>query len=404
MKGDKRKSIISISIQNLMSRGFRTGCMLFFVFLLSFTYFSGSILMDNMEKGIKNTSERMGADLIIVPGQESENLKESLFAGEPCTIYFEREWQEKIQKVKGIKRVTSQLYLATMAASCCDAPVQLIGMNPDTDFLVEPWLKEQGVTSLKKGEVIIGNNIAADQGETIHFYDTKFKVAAKLEKTGMGYDNSAFMSFETIYELKNSKTANENLKLNNSEDLISMVLADIDGDKSIGRVRAEIASKYPEENISIYSASEMMDGISKEINKFTSYARITTVLLFIASTMALISLFTITINERKKEFGIMYVIGAKRTQIATIIVSEALIISILGGILGVTLGGSLIFVFQNLISINLGIPYFDITLHGIALIAGKCIMISLITGIISSIYSVCKISRESPYKLIRENE
>lgn len=404
MKEEKRLSIFAISVQNLRARKLRTGFMVFFVFLLSFTFFAGSILMDSMKRGIESTTDKMGSDLIVVPEQESGRLQESFFAGEPCTIYFDKEWLGKIQDIKGIKRATPQLYLATMASSCCDAPVQLIAFDPETDFIVQPWLEKQGDLQLKTGQVVVGYNIAAETGEKVKFYDTEFTVAAKLEKTGMGYDDSAFMNFDTIYALKDSDKANENLKLEQGENLISMVLADVSKESSAVRVRSEIRLEYAKDDILVCSANELMTGLSAGIEKFASYGNVTVALLFLATEMALLSVFTITIHERKCEFGIMYTMGARRGQMWAMIVSEAVIISVLGGILGIAVSGGLLFTFHNLIAIKLDIPYFNVAIGEMSLVAGKCLLISILTGLAASAYSAYQISKEEPYKLIRENE
>ena len=42
-------------------------------------------------------------------------------------------------------------------------------------------------------------------------------MAAKLDKSGMGYDNSVFMTFDTIYKLANSDIVSENLDKENLE-------------------------------------------------------------------------------------------------------------------------------------------------------------------------------------------
>ena len=209
MKKDKQFNIFSISVQNIKHRPFRNGFMIFFVFLQAFTLFFSTMLMINMDKSIINTTDRMGADVIVVPDKNSKQLQESLFMGKPCTIYFDRQWVNKLQGVKGVNKISPQLYLATLEASCCESAVQLVAIDPETDFVIEPWLKTQGDLELKKGQVVVGHEVTAKVGEKVTFYNVDFQVAAKLDKTGMGYDNSVFMSFDTAFELADSKIANE---------------------------------------------------------------------------------------------------------------------------------------------------------------------------------------------------
>ena len=404
MKKEKQFNIFSISVQNIKHRAFRSGFMIFFVFLQAFTLFFGTMLMKNMDRSIINTTDRMGADVIVVPNKNSKQLQESLFMGKPCTIYFERQWVNKLQGVKGVNKISPQLYLATLEASCCESAVQLVAIDPETDFVIKPWLKTQGGLELKLGQVVVGHEVIAKVGEKITFYNVDFQVAAKLDKTGMGYDNSVFMSFDTAFELTDSKIANENLKLNNSEDLISMIMIDAEDRYSPDKLTVEIQHAYNSEDIGVHTANSLFSGISAEMKKFTSYSIILIILLFIATAMALFSIFTITINERKREFGILYTLGANARQMFSMVIIEALIISIIGGFLGVIVSDILLFLFRNLVGMKLGIPYFQMPLTDILSVSIKCILVAVLTGIVASFYSAYKISKEEPYVLIRENE
>ncbi|MBW9158196.1 ABC transporter permease [Clostridium tagluense] len=404
MKKHKELNIFSISLQNIKHRAFRNGFMIFFVFLQTFALFFSTMLMMNMERGIINTTERMGAEVIVVPNKNSKELQESLFMGKPCTIYFDRQWVNKLKGVKGVNKISPQLYLATLEAACCEAAVQLIAIDPETDFLIEPWLKTQGDLELKKGQVVVGHDVIAKVGEKVTFYNTEFQVAAKLSKTSMGYDNSVFMSFDTVFELANSKSANNNLKLDNSENLISMIAIDAEEGYSPDKLAVEIQHVYNDDDIAVHTANSLFSGIAAELKKFTSYSSVLIVILFIATAMALISIFTITINERKREFGILYTLGANGRQIFSMIIIEALIISIIGGVLGVLVSEGLLLLFKNFIGMSFGIPYFEMTFTEVLLVSSKCMLVSVLTGFIASFYSAYKISKEEPYALIRENE
>lgn len=399
----KKKSIISISFNNLKYRKFRTICMTLFVILQSFTLFTSIFLMDSMKNGIINVTERMGADIIVIPNEYSKNLEESLFMGEPSTMYFDRQWMDKLGKVDNIDNISGQLYLETLDSTCCDDPVQLIAFDPKTDFVIGPWLKE-GNINLHKGEVVVGNNITSEPGDIITFYNTEFTVADKLEKSGTGNDNTVFMSFDTAYELKNSETAREHLNINNMENTISMVLIDADDDYSNERLAFDINTTFSKDNITAYTANSLFSGIIEKVKQFTYYSTIFSALLFIVTAMAIIAIFIITINERKKEIGILYSIGAKKKQITDMIVCEGLTITIIGGLIGVLSAAFLLTIFKNLISVQMDIAYLNIFNIKSLKIAGICILLSIITGLISSIISIYKISKEDRDMLIRENE
>ncbi len=404
---DKKLSIPAIAVRNLKAKKSRTIFMMFFVILMSATFFFSTILMKNLEMGIENTTERMGADIIVVPREGTENMRESLFAGKPCTLFFQRDWEEAVGNLQDVERVSSQLYIATLSASCCDQAVQMIAIDPKTDFVVTPWLENRELSELKEGEVIIGTDIDAEIGDTITFYGIDFKVAGKLESTGMGYDNSVFLTFETAYKLKDSAIAEEHFPVGDIESLISLIMVDTKEEmvESVGFLKTAIKDALDNgESVKAFTADELMSSISDQVRKLSGYGNILTNLLIVSTALALISIFVITVNERKYEFGILYTLGAKKSQMTSIILSEALIISLGGGVIGVAGAYYLVNTFKNMISTKLDIPYFSMDLELSLPIAGICILIAVITGIIAVVCSAWKISKGEAYRLIRESE
>lgn len=408
MKKDKKLSALNMAVQNLKSKKFRTIFMMFFVMLMSATVFFSTILMKNLKQGIKSTTERAGADIIVVPNEGTEDIRDSLFAGTPCSVFFDKSWKEAVGKVEGVERVSSQLYVGTLSTSCCDLPVQMIAFDPKTDFVVQPWLKDQNVVKLKKGQVLVGDRVEAEPGEKIQFYSTEFEVAGKLEKTGMGYDGSVFMTFDTLYELKNSKTARSTLPMEDIENKVSMLMVDIDDDiedVDLIHLRLDIAQCGPKgEKMYAGTTDELLSGISDQVKQLSGYGNVLIYISLISTALALISIFVLTINERKYEFGVLYALGAKKSQMRNIILSEALIISGIGGVTGTFLTYGIVAAFKDVISIKLDVPYLDVSMMQTMPIAGICIAIALGTGIVAAVCSVYQIGKGEVYRLLRENE
>ena len=51
----------------------------------------------------------------------------------------------------------------------------MIAFDPETDFVVQPWLKNQNAVRLEKGQVLVGSSVVAEPGETLQFYSTDFR-------------------------------------------------------------------------------------------------------------------------------------------------------------------------------------------------------------------------------------
>ncbi|ENK1243735.1 FtsX-like permease family protein [Clostridium botulinum] len=403
MKSFKSLNAFHIAIKNLEYRKFRSIAMIFFIILLSASLFISSLIISNIQIGMNKAVERMGADIIVIPDDYKGELKTAMFTGEACTIYFDGNWANKLSSVEGVKKASPQLYLATMTDSlCCVGGNQLIAYDEDTDFIVKSWLHEDG--KLKKGEVTVGNDLIVGEDGKLKYFNYPLKVKNRMEKTNMSYDTCVFMSFETAKELVQTKEAKGYLKFDNYDNLSSMVMVDVDDGYDIEQVKKNIEYTFPKQGIEVCTANTLVSNTVNNMKQFQNYSTVLITLLFIMTFMALIVIFSLTIKERKREFGVLYTIGMMKSQLIKMIVIEASIISLIGGILGSSCSYLVSIIFKNLIASKLQID--KLQLYGQPIINkfAICIGISLLAGVIASLYSAYSVAKEEPYSLISENQ
>ena len=84
--------VCRMATKNLQRRPVRTLCMMFFVFMLSTSLFCSSVLVDSMQGTLQKTTDRLGADIIVVPEEYEREMADSLFLGELCSFTFDREF------------------------------------------------------------------------------------------------------------------------------------------------------------------------------------------------------------------------------------------------------------------------------------------------------------------------
>ena len=146
----------------------------------------------------------------------------------------------------------------------------------------------------------------------------------------------------------------------------------------------------------------MFQNISDKMADLQVYSNIMLVLLILVSMIALICIFTITINERKYEFGVLASLGAKKSHIINIIILEAGTIGILGGIIGVGISTAILYLFKNLIFQNLGMRYFEYDPTYILTVGITCILIGVLVALISALYTVISLSKTDLINMIKE--
>lgn len=105
---------LCIARENLVQRPFRTVGLVLIVLVFSFLLFGGSILIESMRSGISSMSQRLGADLMIVPYGYEKQLQSTLLRGEPSSFYLDQALEQKIKQMDGIEKVSDQIFIASL--------------------------------------------------------------------------------------------------------------------------------------------------------------------------------------------------------------------------------------------------------------------------------------------------
>jgi putative ABC transport system permease protein len=95
--------------------------------------------------------------MIVPEGYESQ-AEGVLLNGEPSYFYMDKAVEDTIGEVQGVAAVTSQFYLTSLSESCCDFAIQIIGFDPQTDFIVQNWA-EKNKTGTNQTLFYAGSNI-----------------------------------------------------------------------------------------------------------------------------------------------------------------------------------------------------------------------------------------------------
>ena len=203
VKGDvmSRLSPFSLVFGNIARKPFRTFILSSLVAVFCMAMFAGTVIGLKISAGTQLAADRLGADILFVPYGYEKSVQSSLLRGEPSSFYMDRGLVGELRGEKGVMHVTEQLFLATLKASCCSYPVQIIGFNPKTDFVVAPWMNQSLNRAMNENEVVAGCKISGNPGETIRLFGREFSIAAKLDPTGMGFDTSVFMEIDRARHL-----------------------------------------------------------------------------------------------------------------------------------------------------------------------------------------------------------
>ena len=393
-----------IAFKNIQNKSVRSASLIILTAILTLVLFLSSFLILSLRNGMHSLANRMGADIIVVPEGYDSKIRGAILRGEPNTFFLDKSVVEKIRKIEGVEIATPQLFIATLSAGCCSFPIQVIGFDSDTDFVVKPWLATQAKLPLEKGEVLVGHNIVGDMHEHVKFFNQEFIIRGRLAKTGMGFDNTVFVNFEEARRL--AKEYEKILKLEDKdhENMISCVMIKVDNSVDPVEIQNNIRSEFAGQGVYPLLSQSMMNEVSTSTQDMIKYVYILIALVWLLVFLVLTLVYSITIKERKREFATLRILGASKKHLRRIILSEIFTINISGAACGSVLGLIISILFGTWFSQSFKMPFLAPNVLTLAIIFIAVFAIGTIMGPLSSLISIKKMNAEELGLLLRQND
>ena len=374
----KRIDANSLAMENIRQRKTRSTCMILLVALFSIIVYMGSMFSLSLSRGLESLSDRLGADVIVVPAGYKAEIESVLLKGEPSTFYLPANTIDKLKKFDEIEKMTPQIYVATLSASCCSYPVQIIGIDIDTDFLIYPWITHNIDKELKDGEAIVGSHVVGEKGETVHFFNEELKIVGRLKQTGI--------------------TANKVAE----EDVISSVMIKAKPGVDSVKLASKISKELSKEGIFAMFSKKFVNSISSNLKVLSTSILVLVAAIWILSVIILSISFTAIFNERKKEMAVLRVLGASKKMLREIILKEAVILSLWGAGIGSFLGVILSIIQLPLLASKFSMPFLSPSLLQYIGIFILSFVLGVFIGPLSTVRVVKKLTDKDSYLSLRE--
>jgi len=392
-------SFFSVALKNLRRKTFRTAVLVSAIALLvSLLIFAISFTV-SVASSLKKSSERLGADLVVVPVGARGFAEEFLLESKNTSFYMPISIIDKVKKIEGIETITHHTYLSSISGLCCDImPTRIVAYNPETDFIINPWLQKSLGRPLEIGEAIAGFGTSENLGLGLldieaTIFNNRFKIVGVLEQTGTGLDHALFMTEENLKNIIES--GKSPLKKGQISIIFTKLKKGYDPD-FVGRV---LEGEIPE--VDVVARSDMGEKFINTLADINKIFLLTTILASVLTTFLVWAIFSAIANERSKEIGIMRALGAKEFHIVKLYLLEVLVLGLLGSILGVLAGTYLSALlagsFSLLKNISAGLTGVQqITIALVGLIIGTAICV---TG---AMMPINRIKKMEPLLVIKE--
>ena len=254
----------------------------------------------------------------------------------------------------------------------------------------------------KKLVIVLGKSIANDIfkdvdpiGKQVNLNNTDYTVVGVLAETEPGqFDNPnvlAFVPYTSIIEQN---------KL--SQNFGSIITQAID-DESVEEVKTIIEeillanhgySNTDEADFTVKSSAEVLGSITDLTDFFRKILMISAAISLLVGGIGIMNIMLVSVTERTREIGLRKAVGAKTRHIMMQFLTEAIVLTILGGILGIVLGYIMATGLTKAMDLDI-VP--SMTVETIAVTAG----ISIAVGLIFGTYPAHKAAKLDPIDALR---
>ena len=393
----------SLSVKNLVRKPGRTLALALLTAFLALAVFGGSVVVLSLRSGLNSLEARLGADIILVPDQAQSKVSfQNMFLqGTTGAFYMDASALDKALEVEGVEKAAPQTFLASLKADCCSIKIQVIGIDPEKDFTVQPWIARSLTRALGDMDVAVGCKVEAGMGEIIRIYEQRCKVVARLEATGTGLDTAVYCNMNTMHQLlKAAEEKGVSHKIESGDDVISAVYIKVKDGYDIDTVNSQLNSRV--RKATAVRTRSMITGVSDSL---AGVSRTVTILIIAVWALAFIILllaFVLIIRERAREFAVLRLLGASRGMLARTVLLESALCGLLGGVTGVGLSALLLFPFAQLIESALQLPYLMPDVKNVVWLGLGTVLLSVIVAALSSVIAAYRLSRVDPGSALRE--
>ena len=392
------------TIKDIQRHAFLNACLLATVVILSVMLFSVTVISVSLKKGMGNMRKRLGADIMLVPKGEREKAENMLLEGSRSNFYFEGEVYEKVQSIDGISDSTSQCFLKSLSADCCSSEVQIVFFDPESDFVVGPWIETEYKQKLSGDAVIVGSDIVSEDGK-IKLFGQEYAIASQMARTGTALDSSVYFSTDAKAELlRNAEEKGSFLTEEQKKgDILSSIFINVDGSHTTEQV-IDSAHKTIGDIFDVVYPKKLHESLSGSLGKITGVVNVISLSLGILLVAILLIINSIIMKGRKSEIALLRVLGHRKKDLIRKLLSEMGLISLAGALGGSLLGALIVIPFGRYIGKSLDMPYLG---PGIASVL---VQILLIVGIVilivflASVFFIIHTTNTEPYLALRKEE
>jgi putative ABC transport system permease protein len=389
-------NLIRLTLRNIVGSPFRSALVFLCVALVAGSVVWATLVVqgarENLRLSIAGT-EHLGADIVVVPRGGGASTSGNVdLAG----------LLDDVAAVPGVAAVSPQLHFLTLPDSpfCEGDEMFVVAFDPATDFMVLTWLPGQLEGGLGSGEAIGGSLVSVPAGELdLTLAGRELRLAGRLSPTDASLDHSLFITFETAQEMAQRSQPQVESSLDVVVNNIPVVLVKAEP----GIDRQEVATQILKDVPGV-TALDSVNFFHKGRDRMASLLRSIPGLLGITWGMSIVFIglaFTIAVNERRREIGVLRALGSTRSFVLRSVLAEGFVLALGGGMAGGILSILAGTLFREKIVRSVGLPLVPPSPAALLVLAMGGLLLALVSVTLAVLFPAWRISRQEPVTAMR---
>ena len=365
-------------------------------------------LGQSSQKAVEAQIQSLGSNLLtVMPGAQTSGGIRQAAGGITTLTYDDAKAILASSQISSVANVSAELSRrAQVTAGRNNTNTQVLGVTPAYQEVRKitlsngSFVAQRDVDGLNK-VAVLGPQVVTDLfgeganpiGETIRINRMSFRVVGiTAPKGGSGFLNQDDMVFIPL------TTAQKQLF---GVDYIGSISIEARNENMMNQARDEVGyflldrhklSDPTLADFTIFSQEDVLGAASQVTGTFTALLSGIAAISLLVGGIGIMNIMFVTVTERTREIGLRKALGAKKKWVIAQFLSESVILTIAGGILGMILGTVLSFVIANLINLP-----FTVSLSSVILAVG----VSGGIGILFGWYPAQKAANLSPIEALR---
>ncbi|MHB1125833.1 MAG: ABC transporter permease [Bacillota bacterium] len=274
--------------------------------------------------------------------------------------------------------------------------VVVAGVDFSSELRLKSWWDISGRVPAAPRDILLGSVVAGKlgkiPGDRIGIKGREFTVAGIINETGDQEDQLVYLELSRAQEILDAPGRISFVELTVNDG----ATAESDGQNVSSPaeiVIGQLVDKLPQTQVS--QVKDQGAGRREVVDRFIRFSALISVVVLFIGCLIIMTTMMSSVNERTREIGIFRAMGFRRSHIIRIILTEATVVSLVGGISGYLAG---------MVMAMLTAPFvaqIRVNVQWDVVFGFEVILLSTIVGILASTYPAFRAARMDPVEALR---